>query len=187
VNWLDIVLGAILLFSVARGFARGLTRSLIGFIASILAIFLSFGFYRIVGAWFHGWGLSRSTANVAGFIAVFIAVLLFGGLVAALVAKLLKIVGLGFLDRLGGAVLGLVRGVVLGIVIIMLMIAFSPNPPPDSVRESRFAPYLVQASTLLSHFAPRELRDAYDVGKEKLQKAWEEFTDEVKKMKVEKN
>jgi membrane protein required for colicin V production len=186
VNWLDILLGTIALLSVASGFARGLTRSIIGFVASILAIFLAFGFYRMVGAQFHHWGLSPTTAKVAGFLAVFIGVIVLGGLVAGLIGKLLKIVGLGFLDRLGGAAFGLVRGAVVGIVIVMLMIAFTSKPPPVAVKESRIAPYLISASNLIAHFAPRELRDAYDYSSEKLMKGWHELTDEVKKMPAEK-
>jgi membrane protein required for colicin V production len=139
----------------------------------------------MVGAQFHAWGLSRSTANLLGFIAVFVGVLIFGGLVAALIGKILKKVGLGFLDRLGGALFGVVRGAVIGTVIILLMIAFTPNPGPASVRESRFAPYLIHASNMIAHFAPRELRDGYEIGKEKLMKEWEELKGEVRKLKVE--
>ena len=185
-NLLDFLLAAVMLLSVVSGFAKGLTRSLIGFVSSILAIFLGFGFYRLVGAQFHEWGLRPSTAKIAGFLTVFFGVLILGGLVAALIAKLLKIVGLSFLDRLGGAVLGFVRGVVVGIVIVMLIIAFTPNPPPVIVKESRCAPYLIQASNLIVHFAPRELRDAYESSKEKLVKAWSELKDEVKKIPAEK-
>jgi len=82
-----------------------------------------------------------------------------GGTVAALLAKPLRVVGLGCLDRLAGGFLGFVRGVVITIVVIMVMMAFTPGPPA-AVQDSRFAPQLLWASTFIARMAPAELRDA---------------------------
>ena len=117
---------------------------------------------------------------IAAFALIFVRVVAVGGAVAALLAKLLRVVGLRCLDRLAGGFLSFVRGVVIAIVaimiimIIMVMMAFTAGPPPAAVKDSRFAPHLLWASTFIARMAPAELRDAYQASRRKLLDAGEE-------------
>jgi membrane protein required for colicin V production len=176
VNWLDFVLLAVAVASTAAGLARGMARMVVGIVAAVVAIVLSLGFYQSLGARFCDWGLGKHTASIAAFALIFVLVIAVGGAVAALLAKLLRVVGLGFLDRLAGGFLGFVRGVVIAIVVIMVMMAFTLGPPPAAVQDSRFAPHLLWASTFIARMAPAELRDAYEASRRKLLDAWEELS-----------
>ena len=51
-NWLDAVLGIILLASSAGGFRRGFSRQIIGLISGVLALLLGIWFYGMPAAWF---------------------------------------------------------------------------------------------------------------------------------------
>ena len=190
-NWLDFVLLAVAVASTAAGLARGMARMVVGIVAAVVAIVLSLGFYQSLGARFCDWGLGKHTASIAAFALIFVLVIAVGGAVAALLAKLLRVVGLGFLDRLAGGFLGFVRGVVIAIVaimiimIIMVMMAFTPGPPPAAVRDSRFAPHLLWASTFIARMAPAELRDAYEASRRKLLDAWEELRKGMREMRVD--
>jgi len=179
VNWLDIVLIGIAAVSTLAGFARGLTRMVVGCGATLLALILSLGFYGIPGGFFEGLGMTRQLANFLGFIAVFAGVLIAGTLIAALLGKLLKLVGLSIMDRLAGGLLGFLRGAAIGVVIVMAMAAFAPKPPPAAVRNSRCAPYLIAAGGAVARFAPRELRDAFEKSRNKLEQAWRGVRHEV--------
>jgi len=119
---------------------------------------------------------------IAAFALIFVLVVAVGGAVAALLAKLLRVVGLGCLDRLAGGFLGFVRGVVIAIVVIMVMVAFTPGPRPAAVQDSRFAPHLLWASTFIARMAPSELRDAYQAIRRKLLDAWEELRRGMREM-----
>lgn len=171
-NWLDIVLILILASSVFSGFASGMARVVVGMGATVLAIILSIWFYGSVAAAFQEYVSSRPVANILGFIVLFVAILLAGALLAALLARLFKWVGLGWLDRLLGGALGLLRGILISIVLIMIVVAFTPNPPPRSVINSRIAPYIAGAASVLTAITPHELQDGFRENYEHVKKAW---------------
>ena len=174
-NWLDIVLGIILAWSVAAGVARGFTRAIIGIVTSVLAIVLSIWFYGPAGAIVQDYVSHKTVANILGFFAVFGVVSLGGTLVGWSAAKMFKWAGLGWLDRIMGAGLGLLRWVLVAIVVVMILCAFTRTPPPQSVVESRVAPYVLDASQVLSYLAPKELKAGFDESYGKIRKLWDEL------------
>src|SRR5512144_2251829 len=108
-NWFDIVLLVIVVASVANGFAKGFIRIGIGFIATVFAFLLASWFYGTAGSWLAPALHSPVLANIAGFGLVFAAVMVLGAVVSAILARMLRLVGLGLADRAGGAALGLLR------------------------------------------------------------------------------
>jgi membrane protein required for colicin V production len=171
VNWLDIVLAIIVGGSIVAGFMRGFARVGIGLAATIVGLILGIWFYGTAGAFLLPYVSHRGFAYLAGFILVFFGVLLAGSLVGWMLAKLLRWAGLGWLDRLGGAAAGLLRGLLMAIGLVMALVAFSPKPPP-AVVESRLAPYVIDAAHVLVAVAPRELRDGFHAGYERVKKIW---------------
>ncbi len=174
-NWLDYVLLFLVCASVLSGFAKGLTRVVVGLVALLLGVFCSLTYYRTAAVFFQDFGMSRSTADFAGFFAIFFGVLVLGGIIGAVVAKLLKAVGLGWMDRVAGAAIGLIRGVIIATVVITALMAFTPKPPPGSVKTSKLAPYLVGASEMIVSFAPAELKQGFDKSLQRLQQFWNEL------------
>jgi membrane protein required for colicin V production len=175
VNWLDILLLLVIGVSVILGFMRGFARVGIGFLATVAGLLLAFGFYRTAGDWVSGWVDSGNIANLLGFALIFLGVVVAGSLTGWLFSKLLRKVGLGWLDRLAGAGLGGIRGVFLGVVLLLAMVAFAPSSPPGAVRDSQLAPYVVEASNVMIKAAPRELKDTFARGYEKLKSSWSEL------------
>lgn len=171
-NWLDVVLALVLAASVAAGFARGFARVGIGLAATLIGLVLGIWFYGTAGAFVLPYVSSRGLANFIGFLLVFFGVLLAGSVVGWILAKLLKWAGLGWLDRLMGAGVGLLRGIIIAVALVMALVAFAPKPPPRSVVESRLAPYVIDAARVLAAVAPRELRDGFHAGYEHVKKIW---------------
>jgi membrane protein required for colicin V production len=172
VNWLDIVLILIIASSIFSGFASGMARVIVGMGTTILAIILSVWFYGSMAGVFQEYVSSRAIANIIGFFVVFVCIMVAGGLLGALLAKLFKWVGLGWLDRLLGGALGLVRGILISVVLIMIVMAFTATPPPRSVVNSRIAPYVVGAASVLTAITPHELKDGFRESYERVKKAW---------------
>jgi membrane protein required for colicin V production len=131
-------------------------------------------FYGMAGALFERYLSSPAAAHFAGFVVVFVGVLLLGAAVGALVGKFLKVTGLSFFDHVLGAAFGLARGVLIGIALIMGIMAFSTSgSPPASVVESRTAPYVVDAARLIASMAPHELREGFRKTYAQVKSAWE--------------
>jgi len=178
-NWLDVVVLAILAVSVALSFRKGLTREVIGLASVVLAILLGIWFYGTAGSFLVPYLSSRALANFAGFLLVFCAVMLVGHLVSYIVGKFLKVTGLSIFDHLLGAVFGAVRGILIAVALIMAIMAFSQgDKPPASVVDSRTAPYVVDAARAFAALAPHELKDGFRKTYGEVKSAWEKALEE---------
>ncbi|MBM3734478.1 MAG: CvpA family protein [Acidobacteria bacterium] len=171
-NWLDILLAIILCSSAFAGLRRGLARTVIGFVSSIVAVVASIWLYGAAGSVFTDYVSHRAVANVIGFIAVFVACLVVGSLLGWLIARTLKKAGLGWLDGLFGAGVGLLRGTIVSVAIVLMVSAFTRNPPPPAVAQSQIAPYVMGAANVMAQMAPAELRQGFDKTYEKVKKLW---------------
>lgn len=178
-NWFDLVIIAMILISAIDGFNKGFVRIGIGFGAMILGFLLAAWNYRAAGEFLMGFIHSKTIANLVGFFVIFGLVGIAGAAVAALIARGMKLIGLGFFDRLGGVVFGAVQGALVVAILMMILLAF-PRKPPLFIVQSHFAPYVVGAAQTLSRATPYEVRDGFRQTYDELQKVWEEV---VKKHK----
>jgi membrane protein required for colicin V production len=161
--------------SVFSGLRTGFARAAVGTVALLLASVAGLWLYGSAGGWLRDYVNHKSVANFVGFCLVFFAVIGVGVLVGHVLAKLFKWVGLGWLDRLMGGALGLLRGVLFAMVLILAMCSFSRQPPPASITASRFAPYIIDASSVMAAAAPRELKDGFDESYRRVKRLWEEM------------
>jgi membrane protein required for colicin V production len=111
-------------------------------------------------------------ANLIGFFAIFVGILVLGAIVGRILAKFFKWVGLSWLDRLLGGAFGLVRGAFMSVALVTVLMAFAPSPPPRSVMESKLMPYMASVSDVLAALTPREIKDGFRDTREKVQKVW---------------
>ena len=171
-NWIDLVLLAVVGFSVLSGFSAGFARTGVGFAATVLGILIGFWTYGIAADYVLDYVSSRAIANLIGFFLIFTGIVLLGALVGRLLAMLFKWIGLSWVDRMLGGAFGVVRGMVLAVAVTTVLLAFAPNPPPRSIVESRTIPYVIDASNILAAATPHEIKDAFRDTKEKVKKIW---------------
>ncbi len=173
-NWLDIVLLLILAWSIAASLRAGLTREILGLASVVLALVLGLWCYGTAGSYLAPYVSSRSLANLLGFFVVFAGVMLAGSLASFILGKFLKVTGLSIVDHALGAAFGVVRGMLIAIVLIMGIMAFSPGGrAPASVVHSRFAPYVTGASRVFVAMAPHEMKEGFRKTYEQVKAAWE--------------
>jgi len=172
-NWLDIVLAILIIWSVLTSFRKGLSREVIGLVAGVLALVLGAWFYGTTGSFLLRYVSSPRIANFIGFCLVVIGVLALGGLVSHIVGRFLRVTGLSFVDHALGAGFGLLRGTLVGVALVMGMMAFSQgDQPPAAVVESRLAPYVVDAARLFASMAPYELKEGFRKSYAQVKEAW---------------
>ena len=174
-NLLDLLLLVIVAASLAAGFVAGFARGVIGFVAVLGGILSGFWFYGIPADWLehHGAG-SHTAANILGFLLVFFAFQLVGGITGKIVAKIFKWTGLSFFDRLLGAGFGFVRGVLAAVAFVAVLMAFTPSPPPNWMVDSALLPYAIDASHVCAALAPHALTDAFRTSMDQIRKAWDD-------------
>ena len=172
-NWLDLVLGIILLICLVNGFRRGFSRQIIGLVSGVLALLLGIWFYGIPGEWFAPYLSSPALASAAGFATIFVVVMLIGAAVAAVVHRFLTFTGLSIVDHAFGAAFGLVRGALIAIAIVMSAMAFSRHDqPPRAIVESRLAPYVVDAAHVVASMAPYDIKEGFRKTYAQVKSAW---------------
>jgi membrane protein required for colicin V production len=181
-NWLDLVLAAIIGTSIGTGIWKGFYRLSIGLAATVISILLACWFYGIAANMFAPYVKQEQLANLLGFLTILVGVQLTGVLLAKGLAMIFKKVGLGWLDRLLGGVFGLVRAVLIASAFVMILTAFSWSPQPTAVAESAIAPYVMEGARILVYLTPREIRDGFHENYEKLRKTWNKTVqDTIKK------
>lgn len=171
-NWLDLIFGLIIAASVVSGYRKGLLRLGIGIGAAIAGFLIASWSYGTVGFSLRPYTASKGVANFLAFLLVFGVILAIGAITGALLARVFKLVGLSIVDRVLGAAFGVVRGVLICVVIVMVMLAFAPGSTRAAVAESRTAPYVVDASRMLSSMTPHEIKDGFRDGYDAVKEIW---------------
>jgi membrane protein required for colicin V production len=149
----DWLLVAIVFVSAAMAFRRGIIRVLFSLAGLIVGILVASWNYLSLAARIHPWVTSVPTAQVLAFLTIILVVWFVFAAAAGFVRRAVKAVGLGFADRLLGAAFGGVRGVLLGIAMLMALAAFAPDS--SWVRESALAPYFLEGAHAVSFVVPQ--------------------------------
>jgi len=156
-NILDLLFMAIFFFSILFGLLRGLVRELLAVCFLIAALVVAFLYYQDMGLLLNGVIKERDLADLAGFLLLLLSVGVAGSLVSRLIGKLLAGGPLKALDRLLGAVFGVLRGLLLAGIIIYGFIAFPLND--RLLKESQLAPYLIRAMVTGMKILPPVVRE----------------------------
>lgn len=109
-NWIDIVILVILALLVFRGLTQGLIKSLAGLLGLIVGVMLAGRFNEDLAGSLFSFISNPDIANIVAFVAIILAVWIIFAVIANLLTKLASIVFLDWVNRLAGAVLGLLIG-----------------------------------------------------------------------------
>jgi membrane protein required for colicin V production len=107
-NWLDIVIAIVLVVSIIMGIKTGLIKVVLYMAGLILGIFLAGQFYQSFGDIMTF--LPDTAASILAYIVILVVVLVVAIILGAVLSKIISGIALGWLNRLGGAIIGLVTG-----------------------------------------------------------------------------
>jgi membrane protein required for colicin V production len=156
-NILDLFFMLIIFFSVFFGLFRGLVRELFSLIFLIAALVVAFLYYQEAGLLLHGVIENKDLANFAGFLLVLALVTSAGSLITLLIGKFLVVGPLKAIDRLLGAVFGLLRGILLAGLVIYSFLTFPLNQ--ELLDHSQLAPHLARVIVVGIQVLPPSVRD----------------------------
>jgi len=162
-NWLDIIIIIALIIPIFTGLAQGLIRALLSLAGLIIGVVLASNFYQ---------ELSRvltfipeeAWANVAAFIIILAVVILIATVLAHLLRSVIKALTLGWVDRLGGAIFGLLMGTIFMGALLSILVKFFGE---GLITQSALAAILVDKFPLVLALLPSEfdaVRDFFRQG-----------------------
>lgn len=116
----DYAVLAIVAVSVLLGAWRGLFSEVLALAAWVAAFFAGRAYAARVAPVFGEWIKEPALQYVAGFAVIFLGVIVLVALARLLVSKLLRAIGLGPVDRLLGALFGVLRGVLVALLAVLV-------------------------------------------------------------------
>ena len=153
------IVGLSVLLSIIHGFVREILS-----LASWVVAFLVAQIYATdVAPLLPAMIANPSARLLAGFLSVFVAVLVVMTLLAVVLSKLIKTAGLGFADRALGGVFGLVRGLAI-VMIAVLLAGLTSLPRQPAWRHAMLSAPLVTLADWVKVWLPPELAKHINYG-----------------------
>ena len=154
-NYLDIGIIIIILLTALVGIVQGFVWMTIFLVTWISAIFLSISYSGELAKTLP-FDLSNELIqkSVAGLL-IFIAVLLAGALINFLFGKAIHAIGIGAIDRIFGAGLGIALGALI-LSLLTILAAMTPLPDKPLWKSSTLVPKLEESATWVRSFVPPE-------------------------------
>jgi membrane protein required for colicin V production len=155
-NLFDWFLIAIVAYSTVMAFLRGIILELFSLGGLIAGILLASWNYNHVAEFLEHLITTPATAQIVAFLLIVIGVMVLSTLLGKALNRTAHAIGLGFFDRLLGAVFGLARGCLFGVAILMAVAAFRPHS--TWTENSRLSPYFLAGVHAVSFVVPHGLQ-----------------------------
>jgi membrane protein required for colicin V production len=152
----DYAVLAIVAISAVLSVVRGLVREVLALLAWIFAFVAANLFAADLAAWLPAAIESAEMRLLAGFLGVFFAVLVAMSLVALGISRLVKKAGLGFEDRVLGALFGIARGGLI-VMVLVLLAGLTSLPRQPAWRQAVLSPPLEALAVQVKELLPGPL------------------------------
>ncbi len=159
-NTIDIFILVVVGVSALYGLIRGFVHIALGIAGFGIGLAAALRLADRGPEWFGKAFSSPATARLAAFGVVMVGTLIVTALVIWIGGKLIRAAGIGWMDRVAGAVIGIAGGLLAVIGIMLTATTFFP-PGSSLLRESRLLPRVLGAVDLASLALPPGLAAAY--------------------------
>lgn len=161
-NWLDIAIVIIVAFFVTTAFTAGLIRELVTLVSAVLGIVVAGLFHDDLARDVLVFIDDKTAANAISFLVLLGAIYLAGQLIAIMLKQVAAMLLLGWADRLGGALFGLLKGLIVVEVLLILFVTYPQLGLEDAIEDSALASVFLDAASALLFILPDNFERAVD-------------------------
>lgn len=140
-NYIDIIIGILLLLAAINGFRKGFVVEVVSLLALILGIWGAIRFSYIAADLLTKYfDLTSRYLGIISFIITFIAIVVLVHLVGKVAENFIKVAQLNFINRLAGFLFGLIKSAVILSIVLMVLDAIDkafPIIPQEAKENSR--------------------------------------------------
>ena len=147
-NYLDIIIALLLVGFGIGGIKKGLITEAATLLGLGLGLYGAFHFSDFTASKLVQWvEINPKYLHLIAFIVTFIVVAILVNIIGRIVTNVVKTLDLGFIDRLGGFLFGIVKGVLICSLLVMLLNVFNANGiiKEKTKQESLLYPYVEKA------------------------------------------
>jgi len=152
-NLFDIVILVVLICFAFKGFVRGLVNEASSLAGLILGGWAAYLYYPVLATIIHNWvHLSKQISAFLAFMLLLFLIAFLAHIIGNIVTAALRIVMLGWLNRIGGILIGAAEGVLLlSLLFCMARSEFMPDALKEKVAASRSASMFASAGDRIVH------------------------------------
>lgn len=144
-NYLDIIIAIILLLFGVKGFRKGLIIEVVTLLAFAVGVYGAMHFSDFTAEHLKEFmEINPKYLNTTAFVLTFILLVILVNIIGRMVTKLIQAMNLGFFNKLGGAVFGMAKGVLLCSIMVMVLNNFQllGIVKPEVREQSKLYPYI---------------------------------------------
>jgi membrane protein required for colicin V production len=167
-SWVDLAVVAVLVLATLGGFVQGFFRTACSLLGLIIGLELAAWNYGRIAALVRPIVPVEAVDNVVGFLVIALLVMAVANIVGGIIAETVSKMGLGCLDKLGGAVLGFLQGALLVVLIILGTVTFFPQE--DWLAQATLPQMFLGACHLSANMTPGQLKNKARSGLELLER-----------------
>jgi membrane protein required for colicin V production len=170
-NPFDILIIVILGYSLVRGLFRGLVKEVSSIIGVFGGFYAAYTYYKILAKLFSGLINDVSYLNILSFLIIFCGVLIVVSVLGVIIKYLLNIAFLGWVDRIGGLIFGITKGILIVSVLFISLTAFLPKGSAF-IKNSELAPHVSWVSENMAKVVSQEMKIDFMTKLGELKKTW---------------
>ena len=170
-NPFDILILVILGYSLVRGLFRGLVKEISSVIGVFGGFYAAYTYFKVLAGMLSGLIKDVSYLNILSFLIIFCGVLIVVSVLGVIIKYLLNITFLGWVDRIGGVVFGLAKGILIIAVLFISLTAFLPKGSAF-LKNSVLAPHVSWVSEEMAKVVSQEMKLDFKTKLGELKKAW---------------
>lgn len=171
-NLLDIVLALIVGYCLIRGIFRGLIKELSSIVGVLGGFYAAYSYYPHLARHLDRWITNPGYLSILSFLVIFLLVFLLVSFAGVVIKYLMNIAFLGWSDRIGGAVFGFAKALLITTVLLLVLTTFLPNNAAI-IKESWVAHRMMRFSAYLAQVTPKEMKKSFTSKFKELDKSWQ--------------
>ncbi|MFC2044813.1 CvpA family protein [Chloroflexota bacterium] len=149
-NWLDMVLLIALIVSAFTGLVQGLIKAVLSLAGLIVGVILASNFYVSLGSILE-FLPNETAARIVAYILILITTMIITNILARFLKSIISLAMLGWVNRLGGAIFGILLGSILWGALLAILVKYFGT---GLVTESFIAGVLLDKFPLVLTFLP---------------------------------
>ena len=155
-NPFDILIIVILGYSLVRGLFRGMVKEISSIIGVFGGFYAAYTYYMVLAKLLSGLIHDVSYLNILSFLIIFCCVLIIVSVLGVIIKYLLNIAFLGWVDRIGGLVFGIIKAILIVSVLFISLTAFLPKGS-SFIKNSVLAPHVAWVSETMAKVVSQQM------------------------------
>ena len=156
-NWLDIVVIIIVGISIFFGLKIGLIKNIFYLFSLITGIFVASRSYPYGAKMLSGIIHNPNLASIVSFVAIFFIIAAIIALIGIMLKRFIHSIHLGWVDRFGGGLFGLLCGGIFTGVSLLFMAKYPLLGSEKWVFDSKLAPFFIRFIESLWKLVPPDI------------------------------